>query len=816
MSIGKWNGSGATASVLQHLRDTGDVMKHLITSIVPQQTVMAAGLSLDEFYRISEFCARVHDIGKCTPAFQYKTPKRETLCVRYDSSISVYSPHGLASAAILYSYNVPMSVCEVIAAHHGNTIENGKDANPAKQFQRFPENYGLVNGFSPFQIEWDMIYSEAIEKSGIQVFPELSIQAQFLITGLLLMADWIASNEDIFPIENSENQEQRINYAFSKLDIPPMWTPLYSQIDDKEFLRQFGFYPNELQKACNKIAFENNGSGIMIIESTMGTGKTEAGLSAGEILGYNAGSGGLYFGLPTQATANAILPRVTEWITRMAEGERVSLRLAHGEAFHNAYYKELQIADDKNGISINQWLSGRHRALLPDFVVGTVDQILTAGIAQKFVMLLHFGLAGKVVVIDEVHSYDTYMSTYMEDVLTWLGAYGVPVILLSATLTNEKKNALVSAYTGKKSCVETESYPCITWADKKHANIVPVGLNLAEKRIQIQRIQEETIIDTAIQAALAGGCVGIILNRVKDSQRLAAKIKTIYDGNVIILHSRYLPIDRAKLEDEIVRCVGKKSDSSLRCGTIIIGTQVLEQSLDIDFDVLFTEMCPMDLMLQRIGRLHRHSAHNSLRPSLYKNPICYVFQTNGRQIYDEYIIRRTETVLPDSISLPGDIRRLIEDVYDLSKGSDSFEKQEFLKKQNDMRTKAEMFGLCSPDAYDSFKAITTDENANEGVRYNMHSMQLIVLQRAEDNNLQTLNKEIIPEQPNSSDLALVSEQKINLYYDKKLQHYLSLQDLPKWADHFDRIILILDENGFGSVQEYSFKYTKIYGLEENS
>lgn len=814
MSIGKWNHSGDTESVLQHLRDTGDVLKHLLTTIVPQQTIEAANLSLEEFCMIAEFCARVHDIGKCTPAFQYKTPRGDVLCAGYDSFNSVSSPHGLAGAAILHSFGVPMSICEVIAAHHGKTIESGNDANPAKQFHRFPENYGLVNDFSPYQPEWNMIYHEALEYSGIQYFVELNIHAQFLITGLLLMADWIASNEEIFPIEDTDNQELRINNALLSLDLPPMWTPTYSYIDDNEFLRQFGFYPNELQKACNKLAFESDGSGIMFIESTMGTGKTEAALSASEILGFNVGSGGLYFGLPTRATANAILPRVTEWITHTSNGERVSLRLAHGEAFHNAYYKELQIEDDNKGITINQWLSGRHRALLPDFVVGTVDQILTAGIAQKFVMLLHLGLSGKVVIIDEVHSYDAYMSTYLEAVLTWLGAYGVPVILLSATLTSEKKNLLVHAYTGKKIRVETGVYPCITWADKNRVITVPVNLNSPNKQIQLIRTPEERIIEYAIQAAQDGGCIGIIVNRVKDSQVLASEIKKRYEGKVILLHSRFLPKDRAKLEDEIVRHVGKKSDNQLRKGTIIIGTQVLEQSLDIDFDVLFTEICPMDLMLQRIGRLHRHSIHDSIRPVSFINPVCYIYKKSGRPIYDEYIIRRTEETLPDYIMLPSDIRKLIEDVYDLSMGTNGPDKQKFLKNQNDMRTRAEMYGLCKPDEYDSFKAITRTDNTRESVRFDMNTMQLIVLQTDENNNLQTLDKEFITDHPVASEMSLISEQKINLYFDEKLQKDLLKQKLPKWAEFFESDFLILDENGFANVNNYSFRYTKMYGLEE--
>ena len=338
---------------------------------------------------------------------------------------------------------------------------------------------------------------------------------------------------------------------------------------------------------------------------------------------------------------------------------------------------------------------------------------------------------------------------------------------------------------------------------------------MPDKRIQVMKIQEENVFECAIQAAQAGGCVGIIVNRVKDSQMLAAKFKSIYEGNVILLHSRYLPKDRAKIEDEIVRYVGKKSDKKSRCGTIIIGTQVLEQSLDIDFDMLVTEICPMDLLLQRIGRLHRHSTHDPVRPSLLKKPVCYVFETTGRQIYDEYIIRRTVENLPDLIMLPSDIRSLIEDVYDLSKGTDGPDKQTFLKKQDCMRTMAEMYGLCKPDEYEAFKAITKTENAGESVRFDMNTMQLIVLQTDNNNNLQTLDKEIISGRPDATEMALISAQKINLYYDEKRQKDLSVQSLPKWTERFDENFLVLDENGYANVQGRSFRYTKMYGLEEN-
>ena len=814
-SIGKWNFTGRTLSVAQHLRDTGDVICYLMTKVVSQQVIDASGLSREVFFKISEFCARTHDIGKCTPAFQHKTPKGEINCINYDSTIASYSPHGLAGAAILYSYGVPMSICELIAAHHGTTLNKGKDQNPAKQFERFPANYGIQDGKSSYQQEWDSIYNEAIENTGISAFPSLNIRAQFIITGLIIMADWIASNEEYFPLDETDIQETRSMSAFHKINFAPIWDPEYCDIDDELFYKQFGFLPNVLQQSSVRIASEAGQAGLMIIESTMGTGKTEAALAASEILGYNAHSGGMYFGLPTQATANALLPRVTGWINNIADGKPTSLRLAHGEAFHNSYYKKLSISDSE-GITVNKWLSGRHRALLPDFVVGTVDQVLAAGVAQKFIMLLHFGMAGKVVVIDEVHSYDAYMSTYMEIVLSWLGAYNAPVILLSATLTKERRNAFIRAYSGKELSVDAEDYPCITWIGRDTADTYPVNLQMPEKRISIQRISKEEVCSLALKAAACGGCVGVIVNKVKYAQELAKEITTVSTYKTVLLHSRFLPKDRAEKEETIVNLTGKQSSSEQRNGTIIIGTQVLEQSLDIDFDVIYTEICPIDLLLQRIGRLHRHNAHDTMRPDVLMSPKCFVFESEGRQIYDEYIIKRTNEVLPEEISLPEDMRKLIEDVYDLTKGDDGLDKREFINKRNEMHTLAETNGLLKPTGnaqYNNFRAVTKDISSGENVRYGMNTMQVVLLKKC-DNRYLTLDGSLISDEPSPGELSLISEQKINLYYQEDISEWLNSQSLPRWAKDFDAQFMFLDKNNTVEIDKSKYRYSKEYGLQE--
>ena len=172
------------------------------------------------------------------------------------------------------------------------------------------------------------------------------------------------------------------------------------------------------------------------------------------------GLGGVFFGLPTQATANGIFPRLLGWADTQSEKTLPqAIKLAHGMAELNECYLRLQgrgvqleeDAQEEHRVQVHQWFRGNKQVLLANFVIGTVDQLLLAALAQKHVMLRHLGLAGKVVIIDECHAYDTYMNCYLDRTLEWLGWYKVPVILLSATLPARRRTELVEAYQQKKA-----------------------------------------------------------------------------------------------------------------------------------------------------------------------------------------------------------------------------------------------------------------------------------------------------------------------------------------------------------------------------
>lgn len=299
-----------------------------------------------------------------------------------------------------------------------------------------------------------------------------------------------------------------------------------------------------------------------------------------------------------------------------------------------------------------------------------------ASIKQKHIMLRHLGLAGKVVIIDECHAYDAYMNVYLDRTLRWLGEYKVPVIILSATLPSQRRNELMKSYMGntnyKQSIEKTDSadtlaYPLISWTDgtfiKQKSDIEH---DFVEKTVHIQKTCDDDICDILNERLYDGGCVGIIVNTVEKAQALYEKISGEFPTfEVKLYHSRYIMTERTKREKELVVRVGKQSKN--RDGLVVIGTQVLEQSLDLDFDLMITELCPMDLLLQRIGRLHRHERN---RPELLQEAYCYVIDTEDSEfdksselIYGRWLLRKTRRTLPQSITIPKDISSLVGEVY---------------------------------------------------------------------------------------------------------------------------------------------------------
>lgn len=696
------------------------------------------------------------------------------------------SPHNIAGQYLLKEYGIEEDISSIIGAHHGRPVDNmfGINGNGSYLGQgAYLHNY-YQDGESKFDSEsethkkWDKLQRQvlkwALDRSkfnSVNDFPEVSQSAQVLLWGLLTMADWIASNEAYFPLINIEqygvdNNFTRINgyFKWSKSDV---WEPKEIKDVSGRYKARFGseskpgFKPRDVQKSMAETVMNTEEPGIFILEATTGIGKTEAALIAAEELAYKTGRSGLFFGLPTQATSNGIFPRIVDWMNKLEKQELTqndntdkcddlyeceleehykSIRLCHGKAYLNEVFRSLassiNVDESENGLSeseiiVNQWFSGRKTAVLDDFVVGTVDQLLMMSLKQKHLALRHLGLSKKVVIIDEVHAYDAYMSQYLKRTLQWLGAYKVPVILLSATLTAQSRMELLNEYqSGRAKNITDDSelkrfkenranlqlisnqYPIITYTDGYEVKQKADFPKDADKEIQVRRISDDNLIALLEDFSKQGGVIGVIVNTVKRAQLIGSQLLEKFgDETVDIIHSAFIATDRATKEEKLLKTIGKDGDRPKF--KIIIGTQVLEQSLDIDFDVLITDLAPMDLLLQRIGRLQRHDIH---RDVYYKEPTVYImglsesleFDKGASIVYGEYLLTKTQYYLPDTdvIKIPGDIPELVNKVYasedknmdmpkDL-KGKYLVFKKEHEVKIKSLKAKARVFQLSSP------------------------------------------------------------------------------------------------------------------------
>lgn len=761
-----------------HAKDTANVLEYLFHSRY-QGLADLCGMSFEDLKKTGTLLAYLHDIGKITPLFQAKIleslPERRTIFEYYGIKIPEYSVllnkknshHTKCGEAILLAMGFPSEFASIIGAHHGMPAEDVRN-----HIEDYEQHYfGIPNE----RIFWESLYREwmmfSLEEAGVSdvsAILKLSKRAQILLSGLLIMSDWLASDQSKFELIEedlilSENEypNNRFEAACGSLGLPEVWEPGQERIFETDFKERFGFPMNEIQKSVLEAVEEVQSPGLFILEAPMGIGKTEAALSATEILANKFEKTGVFFGLPTQATANGIFERVVQWAEIQSSESFHSINLAHGNAefqpaFVNLQRSIPQIDEDggeESGLVAHSFFCGNKQSLLSDFVVGTVDRLLMSVLKKKHAMLLHLGLSQKVVVIDECHAYDAYMNQYLDRALAWLHEYKVPVILLSATLPPKRRNALINAYlrrTEENDEVIETVYPRLTYTDKDQVKSKSLPLTSVEKSIQIVYMADDDVINEVECAVNSEACVGIICNTVSRAQYFAKLASEITGTNVIIYHAQFVIPDRLAREDDLKKTVGKRSDYAERKGTVVVGTQVLEQSLDIDFDLLITDLCPMDLLIQRLGRLHRHDRRD--RPLQYKTAKCIVMGTEelnaaSENIYTKWLLLRTRKLLPDIIKIPGDIDSLISETYreidpDGEEEREAFAKYNFLISQKEQ--KARNFLMSAPresrrqnDLHDWLKnSVTDNENkALAAVRDGISSIEVIVLVEHSDGML---------------------------------------------------------------------------------
>lgn len=647
--------------------------------------------------RLTLFVIAIHDLGKFTPAFQAKLEAFGPLLrargfdleappeARHHGEAGL-GPASDALTSIGLTATAASYLARAVTAHHGEF--------PTDASQRRPPISSRERGRSP---RWQAARENAVaalrEHFSPPTSPSLRIDHAYVmaLAGLTSVADWIGSMDEVFVYEPPPpsladywpRALERAAVALDRVGMRPV-----GAAHPHHFSALFpNFTPWPLHTLAEGVADSLAEPSLVIVEAPMGEGKTEAALLLANAAAAKLGQHGIYLGLPTKATANQMLGRLQSFLERTRPAEASNLVLAHADAPLNERFQRLAAVYDRegrsgSGVRAEGWFLSKKRTLLADHAVGTIDQALLGVMRTQHAFVRLYGLAGKTVVLDEVHAYDTYTSTLLDRLVEWLAALGTTVLLLSATLPSARRRALVDAYRNglgaPRSTGDATRYPRVTVASRSTLRAESFAPRGTPTVVSLRRLDDDldAVADHVAQRVARGGCVGWICNTVDRAQQAYALLRARSPSMpVLLVHARMLPEMRAARERDLEAWLGPQDRGAQRPEQLaVIGTQVLEQSLDVDFDVLVTDLAPVDLLLQRAGRLQRHRDRTNRAPGFDAAELAVV-QPRGSfadasigdvaKVYAERLVRETLRTLDGrtAITLPDDIEGLVEAVY---------------------------------------------------------------------------------------------------------------------------------------------------------
>ncbi len=641
------------------------------------------------------FLASCHDVGKLSLDFLQKSPvwlERQGLTekARRGAWQDLYTrPHPVISCDSLQKFlwdnhllsgKSAASWSAVVGAHHGRIVRRYSSAPPALKAAE------LV-----LERERQSCIAELWERFGKPSLPEVpdrNFPPLWCIAGLVTLADWIGSDESFFPSDHTLSEDELHRRAESAVkSIGFGLPPVLSNLSFADIFN--GRTPYELQEETARMV---DGPGIYVIEAPMGMGKTEAALWASYHLLEQGKADGIFFALPTQATSNRMFLRFSDFVRHICP-ETAPVQLIHGNSWLQSELKGLARPVGEEEAMDFCWFNTSRRSLFAPFGVGTVDQAILAVLAVRYFALRRFALAGKVVILDEVHTYDMYTGTLIRYLCRELEQLGCTVIILSATLTEKARCALLSMPFEEER--GNTAYPRISARVHGEMLMERHPPSLPEKRVHVTHPDREAAYTEALELACRGAQILWVCNTVARAQedfssfrRMSSKLSLTPD--VGLLHSRFPFYRREELEQEWMTRLGP--EGKRRKGAILVSTQIVEQSVDLDADVLFSELAPTDMLLQRMGRLWRHPRKS--RPVgeprfclLREAEDCVRFRQMDAEsiraalgeksfVYDPYILLRTlEQWEPLAyLSLPSDIRSMMTATYEESDVPPGWEK----------------------------------------------------------------------------------------------------------------------------------------------
>lgn len=669
--------------LVYHSLDVAAVAHYLLHDNAPIMNDLSGYLEIPKYglRQLLCFLIGLHDLGKFASSFQgLYQPDDDTFLTKVDRSIYAYDKRHDALGWCFYQ-NAFLNGClcdidmdtrtkrqvktglsilfNCVLGHHGKPIQLEDKPVDAKdplavgvkyQHEIDPKDLQVANQWiddlkSLFAIELPV--ELLADKDWHTRVKHISWQ----LSGVTMLADWLGSDTTYFSYQHqvmplADYWQMTLNIAKRCVDDKGLATTL-SPIPFSSVQNSFGFSPSPLQAWAESVTIHNYPQ-LFVLEDVTGSGKTEAALTLAHRLMGMGEVDGFYFGLPTTATSNAMFERIEKFMPTLygKSDKQPSLVLAHGSKNMNATFRELinnansnyssighskdtsrEAAGDEISSQCHAWFaSSNKRALLANIGVGTIDQALLAALPKKHQPLRLLGLHHKVLIFDEVHSADSYMFELLKSLLQVHLHQGGHAILLTATLSLDKREALAKLWLGQEApsyvktvaanVTQSTHFPLATHVtmtpDTDIDTLVETSITSPERvsrKLKVDFLhQSSDVIDYLVKASQNHQCAVWVRNTVTDA--IDAYDELLNAGvaaeNLLLFHSRFALADRSRIESTVLDWFGKDSTPAKRAGKILIATQVFQESLDADTDIMVSDLCPIDYLIQRAGRLHRH------------------------------------------------------------------------------------------------------------------------------------------------------------------------------------------------------------------
>lgn len=656
--------------IAYHLLDVAAVMEAILSGrpSTLRRASQLLHLPSDEARRFLVTMAGLHDLGKFAPAFQVKVP---TLWDRIAQSPKLSNPfpgyhtedgYALWSGVLAEElanriWGDGLDAIErlepAVFGHHGRPIH----LKESRSRLGFPEpTLSAARACAEAVIQ--LLCPEPIRTVPFQR-SDAAI-ASWYMAGLITIADWIGSGARWFSYRNPiADDETLVTYweevarpaALSAVREAGLFAPPPAPRRSFHELTRLDKDPTPLQRWAESVQLPESPC-LIVIEDVTGAGKTEAAQVLVHRLLAAGRAAGAYWGMPTQATANAMYERQARMLDRLFadDGEsRPSLVLAHGqqrlhEKFQGTVLRGVSLATDiekdeklfsesqdelPSSVACAAFLADdRRAALLADIGAGTIDQALLGVLPSKFNTVRLLGLADKVLVVDEAHAYDAFMSTELQELVRFQAGLGGYAVILSATLPQEQRRRLAASWRDglrlggwgdanrrDEEMLRHDAYPLATVVSADGVQEVPLETaDWSRRTVDVRWVHEvNAALEHTRSMAAAGAAVVWIRNTVDDCLAAAEALHQHGMQKVIVFHARFAQCDRQAREAEVLRRFGKEASAEERAGWVLVATQVVEQSLDLDFDTMISDLAPIDLLIQRAGRLWRHVERNPAR-----------------------------------------------------------------------------------------------------------------------------------------------------------------------------------------------------------